>query len=114
MSRRLRLGARRGITEYIDRLDRVRGVALLVWFETSRDDVINYALVLVVREDGRFWTVRVYDGAHGQNEMHRYTKKLGKQPAEVFDRGTLGEGMRIAIETAREGYREMIEGWRRG
>jgi len=33
--------------EYIDRLDRVRGVALLVWFETSRDDVINYALVLV-------------------------------------------------------------------
>jgi hypothetical protein len=103
-----------GVTEYIDRLDRAQGVALLVWFETSRDDVTNYALVLVVRDDGRFRTARVYDGAHGQNEMHRYTRKLGKQPAEVFHRGTLGEGMRTAIDAVRDGYREVIEGWRRG
>jgi hypothetical protein len=102
-----------GITEYIDRLDRMRGVVLLVWFKTSRDHVTNYALVLAVRDDAQFRTVRVYDGAHGQNEMHRYTKEMGKRPAEIFHRGTLGEGMRTAIEAMRDGYGEMIEGWRR-
>jgi hypothetical protein len=32
-------------------------------------------------------------------------------PAEVFDRGTLGEGMRAAIEQVERGYEEMIDGW---
>jgi hypothetical protein len=87
-----------GITQYIQRFDYVRGVSLFVWFETSRDEVVDFALVLVVRDAGRLQTVRVYDGTHGSNEMHRYTKDLGKQRAEVFYRGTLGEGMRVALE----------------
>ncbi|HZL49145.1 MAG TPA: hypothetical protein VFC30_09050 [Solirubrobacteraceae bacterium] len=33
--------------------------------------------------------------------------------AEVFDRGTLGEGIRVAIEEIKGGYEEMIDGWRR-
>ena len=102
-----------GATEYIDRIDIGRGIAMLVWFETDRGDVTNYALVLVVREVGRVRTVRVYDGAHGVNEMHRYTRKLGKRPAEIFHRGTLGEGMRIAMAAIKDDYEEMIDGWRR-
>lgn len=30
-----------------------------------------------------------------------------------FHSGTLGEGMRAAIEEIKRGYREMIEGWER-
>ncbi len=103
-----------GITRYIDDLDFVRGISMLVWFETDRRDVTNYALVLVVRAGGGLETVRVYDAGHGRNEMHRYTRQLGKQPASGFHRGTLGEGMRAAIEAMKDGYEEMVDGWRRG
>ena len=54
---------------------------------------------------------RLYDGAHGENELHRYTQDGGKQAAEVFDRGTLGEGMRGATKEIRQGYEAMIEAW---
>jgi hypothetical protein len=39
--------------------------------------------------------------------------KGGKQVAEVFDHGTLGEGMRAAIEEIKSGYEEVIDGWHR-
>lgn len=76
-------------------------------------DVVDYSVVLVVEVDGRKETVRVYDGAHGENELHRYTRVSGKQAAEVFDRGTLGEGMNVAIEEIIGGYEEMVDGWHR-
>lgn len=69
--------------------------------------------MLVTQDAGQPQTVRVYDAAHGCNEMHRYTKELGKQPAENFHRGTLGEGMRTALEHIKDTYEEMIDGWRR-
>jgi hypothetical protein len=103
-----------GITRYIDDLDFVRGISLLVWFETDRRDVTNYALVLVARVGERIETVRVYDAAHGSNEMHRYTKELGKRPPSDVHGGTLGEDMRAAIDAIKDGYEEMVEGWRRG
>jgi hypothetical protein len=78
---------------YTHRIDIARRVFLHVEFVTDRR------------------TVTVYDGAHGENELHRYGKQAGKMPAEVFHRGTLGEGMRAAIQDAKRGYLEMIESW---
>ena len=63
--------------------------------------IIDYSVVLVFAHDGRE-TVRVYDGAHGVNELHRHTRAAGKQPADAFHGGTLGEGMRAAIEEWRK------------
>lgn len=85
---------------------------LFVRFRRVRAEVTDYALVLVVDVDGRSETVRVYDAAHGRNEMHRCTRRLGKQRAEIFHHGTLGEGMRTAQRWIREGHEEMIDGWR--
>jgi hypothetical protein len=99
-------------TSYTEVLDKTRGVELIVRFRRVRAEVTDYALVLVARVDGQPETIRVYDGVHGRNEMHRYTRKLGKQPAEVFHRGTLGEGMRTAKRSIRDDYQEMIDGWR--
>jgi hypothetical protein len=98
---------------YTEVFDELRGVKLVVRFHRIRAAVTDYALVLVAEIDGRARTIRVYDAAHGRNEMHRYTKKLGKRPAELFHSGTLGEGMRSAIEAIQDGYEEMIDGWRR-
>ena len=101
-------------TVYDYALDRRRGVHLFVEFHTRRSEVTNYALVLALRVRGQLRTVRVYDGAHGVNELHRYTMQLGKRGAVVFHRGTLGDGMRTALEHIKHGHEEMIAGWRRG
>jgi hypothetical protein len=101
-------------TWYRHPLDAFDRVQLTVEFDTRRDEVVDYALIVTSTEARGAATVRVYDAAHGRNEMHRYTKKLGKCPAEAFHHGTLGEGMRTAIEAIKHGYEEMIDGWRRG
>ncbi len=90
-------------------------VLMVVAFKTEQRgrEVIDYSVVLVVEVDGQMETVRLYDSAHGENELHRYTQAGGKQAAEVFDRGTLGAGMRAAIDEIKHGYEEMIDGWHR-
>ena len=84
-----------------------------VQFTTQGRDVVDYAVVLLLETEKGTETVRVYDGAHSHNEMHRYTRSAGKQPGTVFHSGTLGEGMRAAISEVERGYREMIKGWKR-
>lgn len=100
--------------KYKQALDVFETVHVVVDFVTRRDEVIDYAVVLVADLDGCVETIRVYDGRHGRNEMHRYTNETGKQLAEVFHPGTLGEGMRMAIGDIQRGFEEMIDGWRRG
>jgi hypothetical protein len=96
-------------TRLLDRL----GAFLHVEFETIHRDILDYAVVLLVEVDGELESVRLYDGAHGENELHRYTRIGGKQAAETFHHGTLGQGMRAAIEEIEHGYPAMIESWRK-
>lgn len=80
---------------------------------TRGREVVDYAVVLTVDDEaGEAVTVRVYDGAHGVNDMHRHDHQGEKAPAETFHAGTLGEGMRAAITAVRTGYKEMIDAWR--
>lgn len=80
---------------------------LSVWFVTDRDEVLEYAIVLLVEQDGRWRTARVYDNAHGHNDMHRYTLTGGKQPAESFQStADAGEAMRAARDQDPERIRE--------
>ena len=94
-------------------LDHALGALLRVQFTTEGNDVIDYAVVLLLDTKKEMETIRVYDAAHGHNEMHRYTRSGGKGPGAAFHGGTLGEGMRAAIAEVERGYREMIEGWER-
>jgi hypothetical protein len=94
-------------------LDHALGVLMRVQFTTHGRDVVDYAVVLLLDTEKGLETIRVYDSAHGHNEMHRYTRGEGKQPGTPFHSGTLGEGMRAAIEEIESGYRQMIEGWER-
>jgi len=97
--------------EYELPLDYVLLAILRVEFETQGKEVTDYAVMLLYETEGRRETIRLYDGAHGHNEMHRYARSAGKQPGTPLHRGTLGDGMRAAIEEIKGGYREMIEGW---
>ena len=97
---------------YLRILDYGLGAVLRVEFTTARSRVVDYAVVLLLTTDDGMETVRVYDGAHGENEMHRYTRGAGKQAAVPFHAGTLGAGMRAAIEEIEHSYRKMIDGWR--
>jgi hypothetical protein len=82
-------------------------------FKTVRRDIVDYSVVLLAEMEGKLETIRVYDGAHGTNELHRYTRSGGKRRAEVVHDGTLGEGMRTAIKDIKHGYGAMIEAWRK-
>lgn len=98
---------------YRDVLSYEVGARIVVEFTTHGREVIDYAVVLTVDdEQGEAVTVRVYDGAHGVNEMHRHDRAGEKASAESFHAGTLGEGMRAAITAVRAGYKEMIDAWR--
>jgi hypothetical protein len=97
---------------YRDVLDYEIGSRIFVEFTTRRREVVDYAVILTVDSEDGEATVRVYDGAHGVNDMHRYSASHGKAPAETFHAGTLGEGMRAAITAVRTGHKEMIDAWR--
>jgi hypothetical protein len=99
--------------DYIRILDHALGIRMAVEFTSEGREITDYAVVLMRETGARAETIRVYDGTHGHNEMHRYTSSAGKQRGMPFHSGTLGEGMRAAIEEIKNGYREMIEGWER-
>ena len=82
-------------------------------FRTSRREVRDYAVVLMVEVDGQMHTVRLYDGADTRNELHRYGRDGKKRPAEIFHHGTLAEGMRAAAQEIDSGYQAMIESWQK-
>ena len=94
-------------------LDDARGARVRVEFVKDRREISDYSVVLTMEHNGRQVTVRVYDGPRGVNELHRHTRTGGKQPAEIFDAGTLGEGMRAAIAACVHGFDEMIQAWHR-
>jgi len=98
---------------YWEILDFALGAAMWVEFKTVRAKLVGYVVVLALAVDDGVETIRVYDAAHGFNEMHRYTRSGGKQDGTEFYSGTLGEGMLAAIADIEGGYRMMIEGWRR-
>lgn len=103
----------RGVSgRYDDILDYELGAMMSVDFMTARGEVVDYVVVLLLLTANGVETIRVYDSAHGFNEMHRYTRAGGKQIGTVFLIATLGEGMRAAIGDIKVGYLAMIEGWR--
>lgn len=97
---------------YEDILDAKLGVTLSVVCTTVRGRVVDYVIVLLLATPDGKETIRVYDSAHGFNEMHRYSAMTGKRAGTEFHSGTLGEGMRAAIGAIKRGHHEMIEGWR--
>jgi hypothetical protein len=96
---------------YYQELNEALGAFLFVDFRTDRGEVVDYRVVLLFARQGSLETIRVYDSAHGYNEMHRFINAGGKQAGKLFHSGSLGEGLRVAIESVKRNYLWMIEGW---
>jgi hypothetical protein len=75
--------------------------------------VVDYTVILLLATPQGSETIRLYDSAHNYNEMHRYTRTDGKQTGKLFHSGSLGEGIQVALNDAKQGYLQMIEGWKR-
>jgi hypothetical protein len=97
---------------YLEELDERLGAVLSVDFRTERGEVVDYTVILMQATSNEIEAIRVYDSTHGYNEMHRYLPDSGKQSGALFHSGTLGEGMRAAIDDVKRGYVAMIEGRR--
>ena len=82
-----------------------------VRYATERGTLTRYSVTLVARHDGEWRTIRVYDNAHGRNDMHRHTLSRGKEPAVTFHQGTASEAFQAALESIDRGYEEMVIGW---
>lgn len=54
--------------------------------------IVDYAVILTVDDEAGEATVRVYDGAHGVDDMHRHNRRGEKAPATTFHVGTHGDG----------------------
>jgi hypothetical protein len=94
-----------------EKLDQARGVVMIIDHTTERGVLVDYSVVLVLNSDVDPKTIRLYDGAYGRNEMHRFSSGGEKRSGDVFHRGTLSEGMQVAIKEIKRGYVRMIEGW---
>jgi hypothetical protein len=76
-------------------------------------EVVTYALVLLVRENGAWYRVRGYDNAHGINEMHRYNRDGSRQvPGEEFSTARPEDALFEAIDRVTEGFEGIIQSWR--
>ena len=85
----------------------------IVSHTTERGRLTTFSVTLLARHGGVWQTVRVYDNAHGRNDMHRHTLSGGKEAAVTFHHGTASEAFQIAIAEIDAGYEEMIIGWLR-
>jgi hypothetical protein len=71
----------------------------------------HYAVMLQLRIEGRWQTIRLFDNAHGDHDMHRYTE-AEKQPAERFAEGTVSEVAPMAIRYLIDHWEAIAESWK--
>lgn len=71
----------------------------------------RYAVMLQLRIEGRWQTIRLLDNAHDQHDMHRYTGAK-KQPAERFAEGAVSEVAPMAIRYLIDHWEAIAESWK--
>jgi hypothetical protein len=85
------------------------GVRVHVVFEGR--PLEHYAIMLQLRIEGRWQTIRLLDNAHGDHDMHRYTGTV-KQPAERFAEGPVNEVAPQAIAYLVKHWKSIAESWK--
>ena len=81
--------------------------------ERTSSHPIEYAIMLVVRGDGRWHTVRTFDNAHDPHEHHEHIY-IGpeKQPPSIT-RGPINDAMHAAELKLLDGRRDIVDEWER-
>lgn len=71
----------------------------------------RYAIMLQLQIEGRWQTIRLFDNAHGDHDMHRYTGPE-KQPAERFAEGSANEVAPVAIRYLIDHWEAIARSWK--
>jgi hypothetical protein len=71
----------------------------------------GYAVMVQVRVEGRWQTILLFDNAHGEHDMHRYTG-IEKQAAEWFADGPVRKVLPQAIRYAISNWERIEREWR--
>lgn len=80
--------------------------------ETRGRKIDDYTVVLLVRVEDEWRTVRVYDNHLGSHHMHRYNRSGGKQPPARFHAGSTNEALAAAIAHLKAHYEAIIAAWK--
>lgn len=71
----------------------------------------RYAVMLQLWIKGHWRTIHLFDNAHGNHDMHRYTG-FEKQPAEQFAEGSVNEVAPRAIPHLIDHWEAIAESWK--
>lgn len=71
----------------------------------------RYAVMLQLKIEGRWQTIRLLDNTHGEHDMHRYTGSE-KQSAERFSEGAVNEVAPEAIRYLIDHWEAIAESWK--
>ena len=90
---------------------RVLALDARVLVELEGRPLARYAVMLQLRVEGDWQTIRLLDNAHDQHDMHRYTG-TEKQPAERFAEGPVNEIVPAAIRHLTEHWEAIAGSWK--
>lgn len=85
---------------------------VVVRFSRSGRPIERYAVLLLIRVEGRWQDVRLFDNHLGEHHMHRYTLVGGKQPAEAFHSGPTNAAIAAAIEHLKAHWEPIVQAWK--
>ena len=85
---------------------------VLVRFSQSGRPIERYSVVLLVRTETGWETIRVFDNHGGTHHVHRYTRAAGKQGAETFHPGPTNQAIPAAIEHLKAHWEAIIQSWK--
>jgi hypothetical protein len=83
-----------------------------VQFNQSGRPIDRYSVLLLIRVDGEWQTVRLYDNHLGTHHMHRYTRSEGRHDPAPFHPGPTNEAIPAAIAHLKVHWEAIIESWK--
>lgn len=81
------------------------------YVEVQGRPLSRYAVTLQVRSEGEWRTIFLFDNAHGDHDMHRYTG-VTKLPAERFMEGEPRDVLPAAISFLVNHWEAIVASWK--
>jgi hypothetical protein len=72
---------------------------------------VEYAIVLLVRHEGRWQTVRTFDNAHAPEEHHEHRYVGAEKQPPIVTYGPVNDAMHEALLTLRRSWPAIVRSW---
>jgi hypothetical protein len=84
---------------------------VMMVLERSSTHPVEYAIVLLVRRNGIWHTVRTFDNAHNPQEHHEHRYLGSEKQAPIVTYGAVNDAMYAAEAKIREGWSDIVRSW---